>query len=231
MKLAIMQPYVFPYIGYFQLIHAVDKFVFLDDVAFIKRGWINRNTILVNGSGHVFTIPCEGVSQNRLINETRFAVDQKAAKKLASTIETSYGKAKYFDVVYPLISNVFNAGCEYADQLARKSIEDICRYLSLSPELKSSVVYSNTHLKGADRLVDICKREGSGHYINPIGGVELYSREHFRAHGIDLNFLKPAIVPYQQYSFTFVPSLSIIDVLMFNSAETIRERLFQYDLV
>ena len=69
MKLAIMQPYLFPYLGYFQLIAAVDKFVFYDDVNFIKNGWINRNRLLISGKVNYITIPLSGASSFLKINQ------------------------------------------------------------------------------------------------------------------------------------------------------------------
>ncbi|MDR6194877.1 WbqC family protein [Siphonobacter sp. SORGH_AS_0500] len=101
MTLAIMQPYLFPYIGYFQLLNAVDKFVIYDDVAFINRGWINRNSILNNGKAQLFTVPLKEASQNKLIHEISIDTDQKWRDKLLKTIQQNYKKAPHFAAVFP----------------------------------------------------------------------------------------------------------------------------------
>ena len=103
MKIAIMQPYFFPYLGYWQLMNIVDKFVIYDDVNYIKRGWINRNRILVEGKPFYIHVPVMKASQNKIINEMEVFVDSSLRKKELKTIELAYKKAPFFDSVYPLI--------------------------------------------------------------------------------------------------------------------------------
>lgn len=233
MTLAIMQPYFLPYIGYLQLMQAVDKFVFYDDVAFINRGWINRNRLLVNGQEYLFTIPLKDASQNRRICDIALSDDRKWRGKLLKTIEQSYRKAANFPEVYPLLEKVVNLEAENIAAYIERGFVFINEFLGIQTEIvPSSTVYGNDHLKAQDRILDICQREGAIRYINPIGGMEIYDREKFRESGIDIHFLQSRRVSYPQFSRTeFIPWLSIADVLMFNSPEAVQSMLNEYDLI
>lgn len=231
-KLAVMQPYLFPYIGYFQLINAVDKFVIYDDVNFINKGWINRNRILVNGKAYLFTVPLKDASQNKLIRDIEVADDGNWRSKFLKTIEMSYKKAPYYDSIFPIISKIILSASKSISELIKQSIIEINQYLSIGTIIQdSSTIYDNRHLKAEDRIIDICRKEGADQYINPSGGTDLYSKERFKEEGIELLFLKPKPVNYKQFDNDFVPWLSIIDVLMFNSKETVGEYLLAYFLI
>jgi hypothetical protein len=232
MKIAIMQPYLFPYIGYFQLINLVDKFVLLDDVNFINRGWINRNRILVNDEEHIFTIPLKDVSQNKLISETFIVDDEKWKLKMLKTFEMAYKKAPYFKDIFPLISEIIMNKERNIAKYVNHSIIEINHYINIKTEIESSShKYNNMHLKAEEKIIDICKTEVAGEYINPIGGTELYSVETFLKNNIKLNFLKTIEIKYQQFNNNFIPSLSIIDVLMFNPPKTIDGFLYSFELL
>lgn len=222
-NIAIMQPYLFPYIGYFQLIQAADLLVFYDDVHFINRGWINRNRILVNGEPHLISIPCKKASQNKLIYEVELGLDHKSRQKILRTFQMSYKKAPYFKQVYQLIENTLSGPEKNIAELAAKSIKEVIQYLGLSITCKNSSVHypHNRNLKKADRLIDICHQESIFNYINPQGGKEIYTKAYFKEKGVKLHFLVPQIIPYPQFGNTFVPWLSILDIMMFNSREKI----------
>ena len=218
-----MQPYIFPYIGYFQLIYAADTFVFYDDVNFINRGWINRNRILVNGKDQLITISCKDASQNKLIKDIEVVNDPKAIIRLLSTIQMAYKKAPYFNDVYPLIEQIMQAK-EHAtiSALAISSIMYVADYLGMKKVFKiSSEMYDNRELKKADRLIDICHLEGITDYINAAGGKEIYDKQYYEDKKVNLSFLVPQKCEYPQFGHTFVPWLSIIDILMFNSKDKI----------
>jgi hypothetical protein len=235
MKLAIMQPYIFPYIGYFQLINTVDTFVFYDDVNYIKGGWINRNKILVNKAPYLFSIALNNSSSFIAINQTKLNSDKfaKGNEKLLRTIEQSYKKAPYFDNVFPLINDFL---LDYKkltiSDLAIDSVLLISKYLELKTEFKvSSLHFPET--KGfdkIDRLIEICKKEQVSNYVNPIGGLELYDKNQFRNHNLKLNFLKSNPIEYKQFNNEFVPWLSILDVMMFNSKTRVLSMLNEYEL-
>ncbi|WP_372403799.1 WbqC family protein [Acinetobacter piscicola] len=234
MKLAIMQPYFMPYIGYFQLINAVDKFIFYDDVTFIKQGWINRNRILINNQASLFSIPLSNASSHVLIKDV--LITEKAyerwKKSFINSILFSYKKAKNYEAVSHLIHNVLEQTPKTIAELAIRSIIEVSRYLGIKTEFEiSSEKYLNNHLSGQSRVLDICINENAAMYINPIGGVELYSKNVFLQHSIDLFFIKTNKLVYNQFSEEFVPFLSIIDVMMFNDIEEIQEQLKSFDLV
>ncbi len=233
MKLAIMQPYIFPYVGYFQLVHAVDCFVFYDDVNFIKRGWINRNNILINAKPHLLSFPCIGASQNKLINEVEVNLSDKQYSKLLKSVEMAYKHAPYFDQVMPLINAVFSSEATNIAQLAALSITAVFEYLELPRDFKfsSREFQQSRGLEKADRLIHISSELSASHYINAIGGMELYDKPYFEEKGIQLSFLKPCLAPYKQFDEPFVPALSIIDVLMFNSKQHTIQILDNYELV
>ena len=232
MTLAIMQPYLFPYIGYFQLVKAVEKFIIYDDVAFIKQGWINRNTILVNKQRHSFFVPVKAISSFKKISETEIDYKSDWTKKTLLTLEQSYKKAPYFNDFFPVMETVFKSKKNTISEMAIDSIIHVSNYLELTTTFEqSSIIYNNQALKGKERVIDICLKEKAKHYINPIGGQELYSKEEFLSHNICLNFLKTQSISYKQFNNEFIPWLSIIDVLMFNSKEEARALLDNYELL
>lgn len=232
MKLAIMQPYLFPYIGYFQLIHAVDLFVIYDDVHYIKKGWINRNRILLNGSDHLFTLPLEKASQNKLINELYVSGEHKSKEKILQAIKCSYAKAPEFKKVYPLIEEIILNNEKRLSEYIIYSLVKICNFLDIDFKyLHSSGLNIDKTIKGQDRILSICKTLHATRYINPIGGIDLYDRETFERNNMKLSFLKTNNVQYKQFGNEFVPFLSIIDVLMFQTKEQIKELLHEYQLL
>lgn len=232
MKLAVMQPYIFPYIGYFQLVNAVDKFVLYDDVTFINKGWINRNRILVNCNSHLFTVPLLNASQNTLIKDLKLAVSERWKYKFLKTIEFAYKKTKYFNTVFPNIEAVINEKSMFLTEWHLKSFHLIMNSLGIHTKLaQSSDNYVNRHLKGQKRILDICTKENCQQYINPEGGIHLYNKPMFKEKGIKLSFLIAEDIIYKQFENQFIPRLSIIDVLMFNSVDRIGCFLNKYKLV
>ncbi|WP_309640375.1 WbqC family protein [Flavobacterium sp.] len=227
MKVAIMQPYWFPYIGYFQLIHAVDTFVIYDNIEYTKKGWINRNRILVNGEAAFLSVPLKKDSDflnvdQRYLSETY----SKDKMKLLSKIKESYQKAPQFQTVFPLVESILNRNEGNLFDFIHHSIQVICGYL----DIKTNIVVSSTisidhNLKAQDKVIAIAKNLSATQYINAIGGVELYSKETFEAHNLQLHFIKSNVIEYQQFDNDFIPWLSVIDVMMFNSKEKIQELL------
>ena len=235
MKLAIMQPYLFPYIGYFQLVAAVDKFVIYDDVNFIKGGWINRNNVLINKKSNLFTVPLDKSSSYTLINETKINLKfyNIWKVKFLRSLEQSYKKAPYFTEVYNLIENVLQINeNDSIGELAVNSIKSVSEYLQLQTEIcETSEIYKNKAISGQERVLDICRIEKASQYINPIGGIDLYSKDSFKEKSVVLNFIKSKPITYSQFDNDFSPWLSIIDVLMFNSVREVNKMINQYELV
>jgi hypothetical protein len=233
MKCAIMQPYVFPYIGYFQLITAVDKFVFYDDVNFTSKGWVNRNNILINNEKKLISLPCKKASQNKQINDIEVNTESKEYTKILKTIAFNYKKAPFFNDTYSIIHEVLTSSYGNIGLLAQQSIIEVLKYLKVKKEVfTSSESFAETKgMYKADRLISICKSLSAVHYINAIGGQEIYQKKYFQANGIKLSFLKSNAGIYNQFKGNFIPNLSIIDVLMFNSAEAVHEMLDNYELI
>lgn len=232
MRVSIMQPYFFPYIGYFQLIANTDVFVIYDDVNFIKKGWINRNNILVNNTPYLFSMPLQNVSQNKLINEIFISDLDKWKLDLLKTISSSYKKAPFYQDVYPLIEKIISFDELKLALYIQNSIQNLCEYLNLNTKLlMSSEIVKNNNLRGENKIIDICLQLGATQYINAIGGIELYTQENFQVKNIDLKFIKSENIIYQQFKNEFKPWLSIIDVLMFNSVEDTRMLLNKFELI
>lgn len=233
MKVAIMQPYIFPYLGYFQLINSVDKFIFYDDVNYIKKGWINRNKIMLNGQESLFTIPLIKASQNKLINEINLFFDQKNKNKLLSKIEIAYNKAPYFNKRINLISDILNADLLKISEYSANSVVKISNFLEIDVCFDFSSVQSpeSKGMGKADRLIHICKKLNASQYLNSVGGQELYSKNYFNDNEINLSFIENCIEPYSQFGQEFIPNLSIIDILMFNDIKKIKKMLNNYKLI
>ncbi|MFZ1666553.1 MAG: WbqC family protein [Flavobacteriales bacterium] len=233
MTIAIMQPYLFPYIGYYQLAQIVDRFVVYDEVNYIKQGWVNRNNILVNGAPSLFTLPLSNPSSNALIKD--LVVDARQypiwRKKFLKTLSQVYSKAPQYATTVDLVNDVLEPDVVSIAELATRSITLLVEFFGMDTVvIPTATHYGNANLNGQDRILDICKKEGATRYINAQGGRTLYDHPTFASHGIDLAFLKPSLATYEQGRYSFVPGLSIIDVLMFNSFEQVREMLRSSEL-
>ncbi len=231
--ISIMQPYIFPYIGYFHLIEASNLFVFYDDVNYIKKGWINRNKILLNEKEYLFTIPMQKVSQNKLINEIKPIIDEKWKGKFYNNLEFAYKKAPNYKNVMELIKETLERDYNDITDLCIKSIEQVYSYLDKDFNFVKSSSYSpeTKELEKADRLIKITKKANTKRYLNAIGGQSLYNKEYFKTHGIELYFIKSKIDEYKQFGNDFIKGLSIIDVLMFNDKKTIENFFHNYELI
>lgn len=232
MRLAIMQPYFLPYIGYFQLMNAVDRFIIHDDVQWIKGGWINRNRISVHGREQLLTLPVESDGNNSLINRRRLGADfERQRERMLRVIREAYSRAPQFEIASELIHRILHFQTDNACDLIVHSLRETAAFLDIqTPVSLSSGMRKDESLKAEDRVLEICRLAGADHYINPIGGVELYSRARFEEQGIRLNFLQASITEYRQLRLPFIPALSILDVMMFNTVDQVRSMLGNYDL-
>ena len=227
MNLAIMQPYFLPYIGYFQLINAVDVFVIYDNIQYTKKGWVSRNRMLVEGRPAVFSIPLKKASDylDVVQRETADSVERDFGKTLRR-VEAAYRKAPHFDVVMPLIRRCFNHRLRNLFELVHASVVAVNDFLGIETELViSSTIEIDHRLKGPEKVLSICNKQNATTYVNAIGGVDLYSTDEFKKNGLGLKFLKTDLIEYRQFGSEFVPNLSILDVLMFNGKARTREYL------
>ena len=229
MKIGIMQPYFFPYIGYWQLINAVDKYVLFDDVNYINRGWINRNRILFNGEPRYFNIYLKGASQNKLINEIEVDNGVKQVERNLMILRQAYKKAPFFQEAFPVIESVLYEPERDLSRFNGLLIQKICLYLGINTEIIfSSDLQKNNLLKGQEKIIDICRNLHATDYYNAVGGMKLYCQEKFSQYNINLYFVCADRIEYKQFDNNFWDNLSIIDVMMFNSREEIKQFLKMY---
>jgi hypothetical protein len=252
MKLGIMQAYTFPYLGYFQLIKAVDKYILYDRLSFIKEAWMNRNRILNSGSGspQQILIPLDGKSSNSMIYEVKIFNKFDWRKKLLNSIYLNYKKAPQFEQVYALLVGLINYETESIADFNNNSITGISKYLGINTpistdeayfdEIENQLAVRNKFYSDYDpetypvkvlRVFEICKNEGADVFYNAIGGKELYDKDLFRQHGIQAGFINSDLRPYDQNQATFTPGLSIIDVMMFNSVAECGGLLDSYTVI
>ena len=225
MRVAIMQPYFFPYIGYFHLIGAVDQFIVYDNIKYTKKGWINRNRMLRNGGDALFTLPLRKASDDLDVCDRELAVDFNR-DKILNQLSGAYRRAPYFAQTFPLIEQVVRYGEGNLFKFIHHSIAKTCEHLGVTAKIRiSSDIPIDHGLKNQDKVIALCEALGAKTYINTIGGIELYSKEEFQSRDIELKFIKPNPYEYAQFSNEFVPSLSIIDVMMFNPRDEIEDRI------
>lgn len=232
-KIAIMQPYFLPYIGYWQMINAVDEFVVYDNIEFTKKGWFNRNRILDGDHDRLFTVPIKKDSDFLNVKE-RFLSDdsQKEALRILRIIQNTYRKAPNYTAVYPLVEAIFLYSDKNLFNYIYNSIQAICTYLGIDTNIIiSSSVDIDHSLKSEQKVLALCKEQNAGVYINAIGGTALYDKEIFKSNNVDLLFIKARNIEYKQYNNQYVPWLSIVDVMMFNDKVKTSQMLKEYELV
>lgn len=228
MKLAVMQPYLFPYAGYFQLIYDADLFLIYDDVSYVKQGYINRNSILSSNGVTRFTVPVPGASSNKLISELKFDDD---VRKVLRTIQQSYSRAPYFNDIFPLVRNALTFDDRSIASVCQKNFEDFFSYLGIEKKFfKTSELNYDRAGNACDRLIALCQNFKADHYVNAPGGRKLYRKSDFAEHGIKLEFIDPLLKIYSQESEEFIPNLSIIDMLMNCSPSEVVDNLKCYQL-
>ncbi|HJV75036.1 MAG TPA: WbqC family protein [Noviherbaspirillum sp.] len=227
-----MQPYFFPYIGYFQLIAAVDLFIVYDNIKYTKKGWINRNRMLQNGKDAMFSLPLKSDSDYLDVCERELAADFNR-DKLLNQLNGAYRRAPYFSQTFPVIEQVIRNTDANLFRFLHHSIVKICEHLGITTTIRiSSSIPINHDLKNQDKVLALCEAVAADTYVNAIGGMELYSKETFGSKDIDLKFIRPRPFTYEQFGNDFVPWLSIIDVMMFNPLDTIRSCIStNYELI
>ncbi len=233
MKTGVMQPYLFPYLGYWQLVYVVDQFILLDDVNYIKRGYINRNRILFHGEACLLTLPLDHPSQNKLIKDTKICNEKKNVSNILSVIKQAYHRAPEFNEVFPVIEDILQYNTLDLTEFIQNSLIAISHYLGIHTDfIRSSHIGLGKDLRGEERIIEICKRCGTNLYINPAGGRGLYSKVHFENAGMKLLFIDMCHdkINYGQFGNEFIDNLSIIDVMMFNNKHKISELLQSFRL-
>ena len=229
MKVGIMQPYFMPYLGYFQLLNLVDRFVIYDNIQYTKKGWINRNRIMINGEINTISIPLKKGSDYLNINERYLAENWNKEKiKLINKLRQAYIKAPNFNIFFPIIEEILHEENKNLFEFIFNSIIKVKEFLEIKTEIiVSSHLNVNHDLKSQDKVLEICNNLGAKSYYNPIGGQNLYFKESFDKENIDLNFIKLNDIKYNDSN----SHLSIIDVIMHNSRNEINYLLNQFSII
>ena len=238
MVIGIMQPYFFPYIGYWQLLNAVDEYLIVDDVHYMKNGFINRNKILVNGEPFNFGFPVRKASQNKLICEHETGIDEAVVDKLLATLKSSYTKAPNFESVYAHVEEVLEFGLKEEGRNLGAFLDHGIRLTAEKLGINVTILRTSTEVpldgdyRRENLVLAYCRKRNADTYINAIGGTKLYFQNFFRENGVVLKFIHTnEDISYDQHRDDFVPNLSIIDVMMYCSEEQIREMLGAYTLI
>ena len=236
MKLAIMQPYFLPYLGYFSLIKHTDEFILLDTVQFIRHGWIERNRILKPSDGWQYImVPLKKYSRETIIKDIEINNDQQWKEKILAQLQHYKKQAPYFSNVIDILNEIFSK--EYATivDLNLASLKTVCNYLGINTPIQ---VFSlmNIDIEPANApdewALNICKALGNvDEYWNPPGGQSFFDRKKYENAGINLKFHSAILTDYDQKRNVFEPGLSILDVMMFNSIEEINKMLDNYELI
>lgn len=231
-RVAIMQPYFLPYIGYWQLMAYVDEFVVYDDIQFTKRGWIHRNRYLNGHKDQMFTLPLKRDSDYLDVAERRLSDSWATDKnKLYRKVKMAYQKAPFFEEGAATLEDCIFYDSDNLFDFIFHSIKVVSRRLDIGTRLiVSSELGDTTDRQGQARVLKICDLLEATEYVNPAGGRDLYDAEVFSSHGVDLRFHHIGQICYCQFGADFIPNLSIIDVLMFNGVEEARDLLSHCDI-
>ncbi len=228
-----MQPYFLPYLGYWQLLKAVDVFVLYDNIKYTKKGWINRNRILSQGKVETISLPLTKSSDfNQIFQKNLVPNYIEELEKLKRKVIGAYGKAPCFEAGINLYESATPLHTNNLFEFLLISIKAIAQILGIKTQIiPSSELLVNHELKGQDRVIDICKNLKADTYINPPGGISLYSHLEFQLQGLELRFISPNILQYQQfYSSDFTENLSILDVVMHLGVNATIQKLGEYEI-
>lgn len=230
--IAVMQPYLFPYLGYFQLIAAADVFVLGDDLQYIRSGWVNRNRILHHHEAKLITFPLKKDRFQLAINQRQLCDNfNEEAERLINLITYCYIKAPYFAQVMPLIERLIRFPQTNIALYTEHAIREMCAYLHIvTPIMRGSDLILGKPADKQERIIRIAHTFEATTFINPEGGSVLYDRDHFARNRLLVRFFRMDPVVYRQFRQPFVANLSIIDVLMFNCVEQVQQLLTCYTL-
>ena len=231
-----MQPYFFPYLGYFNLISACDAFISLDNVQYIYKGYVNRNRILQANGIYTFTVPLTATSRELWINQRTVAQEFECFKyKFLKQLTAGYSRAPFFEEILELIEEILNSGEKNLARLCEATLIKVLDHLGLSRKfyIASQLLGHETsqQLSGKDKIIRLVQSIRGTHYLNPLGGIGLYQEKDFKKKGLKISFVKPILPPYQQGNKKFNNRLSIIDVLMFNSRQEALALLEKYEII
>lgn len=237
MKLGVMQPYFFPYIGYYQLIDHVDQWVVFDKTQYIRKGWVNRNRVLhpdVNKEWNYITVPVRKHDKSTPISLIEINNDLQWKKEIAGKLSHYKRVAPYYQAVLDLLDECFSQEAELLSDFLITCLSASCERLQIdfSPLVFSKMNLNIDDAKHAGQwALNIASALDAQEYVNPPGGYKIFDEAEFRAKSVNLRFLSSSISSYNQGKRPFVSGLSIIDVMMWNSADQIKEMLSRYSIM
>ena len=229
MKLGIMQPYFFPYLGYFDLINYSDRWIIFDTVQYIRHGWINRNRILKpDGDWQYVTVPLKKHGREILIKDVEISANKDWKTRMLAQLQHYKKKAPYFCETYQLVVECLAVNERSISKLNAAILEKICQHLNISFEWE---YFSRMNLEmesmkePGDWAFCISDKLGAKEYVNPSGGATIFDSSKFNEHGIKLTIRNMPALAYECRGYDYIPNLSIIDVLMWNTPNTVKEYL------
>ncbi len=229
MRIAIMQPYFFPYLGYFQLIKSVDRFILFDDAQYIRHGWINRNRVLKPGDGWQYILaPLQKHKQKDLIKDIEIKTGSEWKERILRQLEHYRKKAPFYHEAIQLIEECLGSTETNITRFNAFCLNLVCQCMEIpfKVEISSEMNFDYSNVNDAGEwALRICEQLKATEYINPPGGKELFDPDKFNMANINLTFLFPVLEQYDQKRNAFEAGLSIIDVLMFNGIEKTRQMM------
>lgn len=237
MKVGIMQPYTFPYIGYFQLINYVDKWVVFDDTQYISKGWINRNRILhpdLEKEWQYFTVPVKKHSRESRIKDVEINDNLEWRDEFIGKLTSYKKKAPFFVDTVEFIGDCISFKCSNLSEWVIYTLKSTCDYLGIpfNYSIFSQMEINPDNIEHPGQwALEIADAMDADEYINPPSGYRIFNENEFIERNIELRFIKPNLTPYIQRRGYFIPGLSIVDVLMWNDKDTIREMLIDNMIV
>ncbi len=232
MRVALMQPYFFPYLGYFSLMAAVDVFVVYDNVQYSRPGWINRNRLLRNGAPEWWTATVEDAPHQLDINQRRYQSWPQQRRRLLDHLRERYRRAANASVGMALVDAALTSDQDNVAHVNAALLTHLAKALGLQCDIRmASSMAQDTGLSGEARVLDLCKAFGGTTYVNSPGGMGLYAPSAFAKHGLELRFVEASPAAYPQFDAPFVPALSIVDALMFLPTVAVAERVAQFNVV
>lgn len=235
MKIGIMQPYFFPYLGYFSLIKNTDYFVIFDTPQYIRRGWVNRNRILdAKGEATYITVPIVSTERDTVIKDIEISYEKKWLEKIKGQMTVYKKKAPYYKKIIKFIDDIEEKNFKYLSELNIYTLEKVCEYLEIpyKYDVFSKMDLKIDEVKEADEwALNITKALGYDTYVNPPGGMSFFDRDKYLANNINLEFLKINLKPYIQRTGRFEEGLSILDVMMFLDPKEINSLLDDFEIL
>ncbi len=237
MKIGIMQPYFFPYIGYFSLISSVDKWIVFDNIQYIRHGWINRNRILhpnPDKEWQYITIPVQKFLQQSLISNIRSDDSQKWRERIMGQLNHYKKFSKRYEEISALVKKSLFTKENHLSEINILALKNVCEYLKINfnYEIFSQMKCDLGEISSpGDWALEISKALGAKEYINPIGGKNIFDLNKFKKYGIKIKFLENKLLKYNQNGRSFISGLSIIDVLMLNKKVNVTKMLKEYLLI